>query len=233
MLFSRDGDAVLRAVGRFAPVAPGTRGGSSDVASRARGAAPVWARLLLCVVVSGSIYGGMMGAFHGLSPLIFLSAIKVPLLIVVSTLLALPAIFVVNTVCGLRDDFSSVLRGILAAQATVAITLHALGPILLLIYATTKSYPIAKAANGSVFLVASVAGQLTLHAHYAPLVELDDRHRVGRRVWWFLYALVTIQMAWVLRPFIGAPDMPIELFREEAWGNAYVELLKLARRLAQ
>ena len=31
-----------------------------------------------------------------------------------------------------------------------------------------------------------------------------------------------IQMGWVLRPFIGRPDSPVELFREESWGNAYV-----------
>ena len=32
-------------------------------------------------------------------------------------------------------------------------------------------------------------------------------------------------MAWVLRPFIGSPSSPVNFFRREAWGNAYVELL--------
>ncbi len=227
MLFSTEGHAVLRATGAFAPVRAGER-------ARTDGArVPVWARLLLVVGVSGAVYGGAMGAYHGLGPTVFLSALKVPLLIVASTLLALPALFVVNTVCGLRDDFGAVLRGVLAAQATVALTLHAFAPLLLFVYAATRSYPLAKAANGLAFLLASLAGQLTLRAHYAPLLELDARHRAGRLLWWFLYALVTIQMAWVLRPFIGAPDLPIELFREEAWGNAYVELLKLAQKLAR
>ena len=27
---------------------------------------------------------------------------------------------------------------------------------------------------------------------------------------------------WVLRPFIGAPDIPTRFFREDAWSNAYV-----------
>ena len=80
------------------------------------------------------------------------------------------------------------------------------------------------------FLVASLAGQYTLAVHYRVLIDEDERHRVGRRVWWFLYAAVTIQMAWVLRPFIGSPNMPMQLLRDEAWGNAYVELFELLRR---
>jgi len=33
------------------------------------------------------------------------------------------------------------------------------------------------------------------------------------RVWLVMYAVVGAQMAWVLRPFIGAPDQPFVLFR--------------------
>jgi len=41
------------------------------------------------------------------------------------------------------------------------------------------------------------------------------------------YAFVGIQMAWLLRPFVGAPNTPVRFFREEAWGNAYVVVVKL------
>lgn len=50
-----------------------------------------------------------------------------------------------------------------------------------------------------------------------------DRHggEVGRnvktvfRIWVVVFGLVGAQMSWVLRPFIGAPDRPVELFRDE------------------
>jgi hypothetical protein len=37
-------------------------------------------------------------------------------------------------------------------------------------------------------------------------------------IWGVLFALVGAQMGWVLRPFIGDPDMPFALFRERS-GN--------------
>jgi hypothetical protein len=47
------------------------------------------------------------------------------------------------------------------------------------------------------------------------------------RAWLVVYAFVGIQMAWVLRPFIGNPDQPTRFFREESWGNAYEVIFDL------
>ena len=44
------------------------------------------------------------------------------------------------------------------------------------------------------------------------------------------YAFVGIQMGWVLRPFIGQPDRPVTLFREDTWVTAYVIVLDLVWR---
>lgn len=38
---------------------------------------------------------------------------------------------------------------------------------------------------------------------------------------------VAIQLAWVLRPYVGAPGAPVELFRAASWGNAYLVILRL------
>ena len=46
--------------------------------------------------------------------------------------------------------------------------------------------------------------------------------------WGVCYAFVGIQAGWVLRPFIGNPGQPTQFFREEAWGNAYIEVIRLA-----
>ena len=62
--------------------------------------------------------------------------------------------------------------------------------------------------------------------HYRPLVARNPRHRVGRAAWLFLYVFVAIQSAWVLRPFVGAPGLPTRFFREGAWSNAYVMLVR-------
>jgi hypothetical protein len=43
------------------------------------------------------------------------------------------------------------------------------------------------------------------------------------RLWILVYAFVGSQMAWTLRPFIGAPSMRFELFRQLG-GNFYTNI---------
>jgi hypothetical protein len=43
---------------------------------------------------------------------------------------------------------------------------------------------------------------------------LDDHTRTVFRCWVVLFALVGAQMGWVLRPFIGRPELPFEWFRD-------------------
>ena len=45
------------------------------------------------------------------------------------------------------------------------------------------------------------------------------------KVWLVLYSLVGAQMGWVLRPFVGAPDLPFVLFRERE-ANIFVDVLR-------
>jgi hypothetical protein len=44
------------------------------------------------------------------------------------------------------------------------------------------------------------------------------------RLWIIVYAFVGSQVAWTLRPFIGAPSMKFELFRQLG-GNFYTNIL--------
>ena len=54
------------------------------------------------------------------------------------------------------------------------------------------------------------------------LIRQNPKHRWMVRVWIFVYAFVGIQMAYVLRPFIGSPSNTISFFREDPFENAYV-----------
>ena len=63
-----------------------------------------------------------------------------------------------------------------------------------------------------------------------PAIAGDPRHRIGRAAWVALYVFVAIQAAWVLRPFIGSADYPTELFRDDAWSNAYVRVADTLRK---
>jgi hypothetical protein len=67
---------------------------------------------------------------------------------------------------------------------------------------------------------------VTLGRHYRGLVERNPRHRITRAAWLALYVFVAIQLAWVLRPFIGQRELEVTFLRSDALGNAYVEITR-------
>lgn len=188
-------------------------------------------RLGLMIAVFGIIYGAVMGSFSGVFGdhfwQVVFSAVKVPILLMGIFILSLPSFFVVNTLFGLRSDFLYSLRALLATQAGLTIILSSFAPFTILWYASSSDYQGAILFNTLMFASASVTAQWLLRRFYSPLIERNPRHRILMRAWLVIYAFVGIQMAWVLRPFIGNPDMPAQFFRQGAWGNAYVKLANI------
>jgi hypothetical protein len=187
--------------------------------------------ILFASIIASMSYGAVMGSLTGLHDgrqlqLLF-SAIKVPILLLVTFAISLPSFAVINTLLGLRADLRAALAALLDTQAGVAVTLCSLAPITIVWYLTCRDYQTAILFNGLMFGVSAFAGQIILRRTYAPLIARDARHRVMLRAWLITYAFVGIQMGYVLRPFIGDPNQPVRFFREEAWGNAYVVVAEM------
>jgi hypothetical protein len=220
--FLRMVDEFLRGQGRFALEAP--------PAGRLR-----W--LIVFVAAFGLVYGAVMGAFSGLTPgryhQLLYSAVKVPLLLLATFALCLPSYFVLNSVLGLRSDFDRALRAVAATQACVAIVLASLAPLTALFYASYDDYSLAVNFNGVMFAVACVMAQVVVRRYYVPLMRRAPRHRTMMHVWFFLYVFVGIQMAWVLKPFVGDPRVPVRFFKPEELGNAYVVISSLVWQFVQ
>ncbi|MEW6160858.1 MAG: hypothetical protein AB1813_25800 [Verrucomicrobiota bacterium] len=193
--------------------------------------APSTRQLLMIGVGAASIFGAVMGTFSGLAPghfiQIALSAIKVPLLLLGSLTLCLPSFFVLNTLFGLRRDFSEAWRAIVMSQTALALVLCSLSPLTTVWYASSGSYRAAVLFNAVLFAMSSGSAQLLLHRLYQPLIRRNSKHRALLRVWLGIYIFVGIQLGWVLRPFVGDPAAPVQWFREDAWGNAYVTVAQL------
>lgn len=206
------------------------RGQGSAALEKRRSARSLFT-LLLIAWACGMIYGAVMGTLTGLPQgrrlqLLF-SAVKVPILLLVTFAISLPSFFVVNTLLGLRNDFRAAMSALLETQAGVAITLFSLAPITIVWYLTCRDYQTAILFNGLMFGVSAFAGQVILRRSYAPLIKRNPRHRIILRAWLITYAFVGIQMGYVLRPFIGDPSRPVSFFRDQAWGNAYVLVAKM------
>ncbi|MHC4170530.1 MAG: hypothetical protein ACYSWQ_26615 [Planctomycetota bacterium] len=189
------------------------------------------AQLGTLVILFGLTYGAVMGSFGGVFGERFwqvvFSAVKVPLLLAGTFALSLPSFFIVNTLFGLRSDFLYSMRALVATQAGLTIVLASFAPFTILWYASSSDYRGAILFNALMFGSASVTAQWLLRRFYEPLIRRDRRHRMLLRVWLAIYAFVGIQMGWVLRPFIGSPDLTPQFLRQDAWGNAYVRLANI------
>jgi hypothetical protein len=211
------------------------RGGAQQLRSAA--VRESWPRLVWQIGAFGACYGAAMGTYAFSAERtwqIFFSALKVPLWMLVTGGLSVPLFAVLYTLWGLRDDFGIVLRALLMTQAGFAIVLAALSPLTLVCYASlpslTSSYSSAVLWNVLMFGVASLGAQHLLKTQLRSLIAADVRHLKLLRAWLLIYSFVGMQMAWVLRPFIGDPDGTVSFFREGALGNAYVVLWNLLMR---
>ena len=199
------------------------------VQSRPAGSALRW--MVGCIVVFGAAYGMVMGAYGGFTGdriwQVVYAGLKVPLLLLGTSLVAWPSFFVLNTLAGLRQDFGRATTALMAAQAGLAIVLTSLAPLVIVWYASSSGYGDALRFNGLMFAVASLAGQWLLSDHYRVLIERDARHRWMFWTWLVIYVFVAIQMSWIMRPFVGSPNAPVEFFRQDKWGNAYLVVARL------
>lgn len=215
---------------------------ASDTASDSRTS---WSAPLCSVIVLGALYGAAMGAYglsagaglgRGAWPVLF-GALKVPILLLLTGALSLPPFFVLYTLLGLRDDFALVLRALLATQVGLSAILASLAPLTLLCYvslpALSSYYPIAVLWNFAMFGVASVSSQAILRFHLRPLWQRDTRHRSMLRAWILIYGFIGVQLAYVLRPFIGDPAHGTAFLRSDAFSNAYLALWELLGRALQ
>ena len=187
--------------------------------------------LLALIVLCGPIYGAAMGSFQFAFSerllLVIFSAIKVPLLLLATAAVCLPAFFVINTVLRLRDDFAEALAAILAGQAALAAALASLAPLTRFVYFSGVNHRWALLCNAAAFAAAALIAQIVIRRRYRPLIERSPRHRIMLITWFVLYAFVGIQMGWMLRPFVGTPGLAVSFFRDEPFSNAYVAVAKL------
>lgn len=178
-----------------------------------------WPRILALVVLAGVVHGAAMGSLGMRPRAMAYGAIKLPILMIGATLLCLPNLWVVCAVLGLRAEFAGTVRGILCAQATLAITAASLAPVVLFVGLCGASYPFALLTNAVVFALAALAGQRALRRHAAPLVERAPRVRVVLVAWFLLHAFTSTKLGWILRPFVGDPSLPAEFVRADRWSD--------------
>jgi hypothetical protein len=188
------------------------------------------------------------------------SAIKVPLLFLLTLFVTFPSLYVFSALLGVQLTPMDTLRLILAPIAVNLAVLASFGPITGFFTLNTTSYPFMKLLNVFFFSCSGLIGLGALlrmlsrlegtpaarsdtnnvpsredtgkvpdeslqRLHPLPVREDTVRARKTFKVWLVLYALVGAQMGWILRPFIGKPDLPFQLFRARE-ANIFIDVLR-------
>jgi hypothetical protein len=120
--------------------------------------------LLTVTVLLGLAYGMCMGFFPlfreggPVWPQFFASAVKVPLLFLLTLIVTFPSLYVFNALAGSRLTIVSVLRLLIAALAVNLTVLASLGPIVAFFSVSSTSYSFMVLLNVAMFTVAGMLG---------------------------------------------------------------------------
>lgn len=207
-----------------------------DEAGRPR----AWLFLLLLILAGTGLYGATIGGWRAPLQAVY-TALKFPLLVV----LTLAANAVLNGMLaqrlGLSIGFRPATYALLAAFGITALILAALSPVAL--FVLVHMPPLGSAdrllAHNFMLLMhvlfiagAGIAGHARL---YRFLAETGGNAAIARRVlsaWLAGNLFLGAQLAWILRPFVGAPHLPVQWLRPDAWqGNCYESFAEALARL--
>ena len=181
--------------------------------------------MLISSVAFFALYGAVMGSTHSLLQAVS-SAVKLPLLFLATLVVCSPTLYFFNLIFGSNQSLAQNFCLILTAITVTAVLLLSFSPVVLFFLLTTSQYQFFKLLNVGVFAVSGVVGVMFLSQGMWVVSGSGGKGAVRQDVVWlwvFLYAFVGSQMAWTLRPFIGAPSMEFELFRQLG-GNFYANI---------
>jgi hypothetical protein len=171
--------------------------------------------LLSVVVLFTGLYGASMG-FPGGARQAISSAIKAPLLFLLTLLVCLPVLHVTSVRMGSGLTLSQTICLTLWGLALNSLLLASFAPISAF-FGLGSGYHFLKLFHVAVLAVCGIWAMGTLQRGIAILGEqTQGAPGLGAglfRVWVLVFAFVCSQMTWTLRPFIGEPHLPFQLFR--------------------
>ncbi len=186
---------------------------------------------LSAIILLSAFYGATMGLLalrQGITDgflQVVASALKVPMLYLVSVAVCYPVLYIVVVLMGSRLSFTQTLGLILLALTLNAVLLASCAPIVVFFVFTGASYHFIKLLHVAIFAFSGCWAMLALWQGLQAMCEHSDLYpkRAVRilQVWMFVFGFVGTQMAWSLRPFVGDPGQPFQWLRTEQSGNFY------------
>lgn len=194
------------------------------------------------IVLGTAAFGGAVGIWRDPMQALY-TAIKFPLIVLLTTLGNGLLNGMLAPLLGVNTSFRQSLLAIFMSFTIAAAVLGACSPLMYFVVWNTA--PLAAQTAGSttthsfmfvmlvaIMAIAGIAGSVRL-LHL--LRELSGSRASARRTlfaWLAGNLLLGSQLTWILRPFVGAPWLPVEFLRPNAFeGNFFEALFSHAKQL--
>jgi hypothetical protein len=189
--------------------------------------------LYVAVIVLGTgLYGAAMGLWRDPLQALY-TAIKFPLIILLTALSNALLNGMLAPLLGLNISFRQSLLAVLMSFTIVAIVLGAFSPLMLFLVWNTppiSQQELASSSHSFILLmqvvVISFAGIVANLRLVQLLRQLSGSQQVARKIlfaWLAGNLFLGSQLSWILRPFIGAPHLPIQFLRPNAFQGSFYE----------
>jgi hypothetical protein len=201
-------------------------------------------QMLASSTIALACYGIVLGSSNGILQAIS-SAVKLPILFLLTLAICLPTLYLFNLVFGARLSIQQAMALVLTAITVTSMLTLAFAPISLFFWITAPNYEFFKLLNVAILTLTGVIGlsfllngMRRMNALNAPVMptppENADAAKPERvetpvnmgllNLWVVLYGFVGTQLAWTLRPFFGDPGSPFEIFRKIE-SNFYINII--------
>jgi hypothetical protein len=182
--------------------------------------------MFISSIVFLALYGAVLGSTHSLWQTLS-SAVKLPVLFLATLIVCSPTLYFFNVLFGSNQSLTQNVALILTTITVTSVILLSFAPIVVFFLLTTSGYQFFKLLNVGILTIGGIVGVVFLGQGMGIVASAGKGGGQARRVvlwlWILVYAFVGSQMAWTLRPFIGAPSMQFELFRQLG-GNFYANI---------
>jgi hypothetical protein len=187
----------------------------------------------LFILLFTFIYGVVMGSYNGFQQSL-ITGIKIPCLIFLSLLICFPALFVIQYMIGSTMTIFQMANIILSGFFVFSAIALSFAPIAIFFMITGDNYPFLKLLHVAIFTFSGIFAVRTIVDGLTYSCEKKNIYpKLGMKIfkiWIFILAFVSSQLAWNLRPFIGSHNLPLELFRTRQ-SNFYVAVIQSAAGL--
>lgn len=231
----------MRAIGlSFRAELPGLLRGDRGRASMEDANRDRWLLYVAVIVIGAGLFGAAVGSWRAPLQSIY-TAIKLPLIVLLTSLGNGLLNAMLAPLLGVNLSLRQSLLAVLMSFTIAATILGAFSPLLyFLIWNTpplaagastnTSAHSVVLLCETGIIAFAGIAANVRL---LQLLRELSGSAGAARKVlfaWLAGNLLLGSQLAWILRPFVGSPGLPVQFLRDDPFNGSFYDAIFRALR---